>query len=77
MGHLIEKEPERAILCAVSLPGKTEHTERSIEELGRLAETADAVVVDQLIQSREKIHRQIDNIKKSVRRAGSGCHYFR
>ncbi|MEA2077857.1 MAG: GTPase HflX [Candidatus Marinimicrobia bacterium] len=58
MGHIIKKEPERAILCAVSLPGKTEHTERAIEELGRLAETAGAIVIDQLIQVRKMIHPQ-------------------
>ncbi len=58
MGHQIKKEPERAILCAVSLPGKTEHTEHSIEELGRLAETAGAVIVDTLIQVRRAIHPQ-------------------
>jgi len=58
MGHIIEKEPERAILCAISLPGKTEHTEYSVEELARLAETAGAEVVDRLIQSRETIHPQ-------------------
>jgi GTP-binding protein HflX len=58
MGHWVKKEPERAILCAVSLPGKTDHTERSIEELGRLAETAGADVVDQLIQSRDMVHPQ-------------------
>lgn len=58
MSHIIKKEPERAILCAVSLPGKIEHTERSVEELGRLAETAGAVIVDQLIQSRELLHPQ-------------------
>ncbi|MFA6617960.1 MAG: GTPase HflX [Candidatus Neomarinimicrobiota bacterium] len=56
MGHIIKKEPEHAILCAVSLPGQDEHTERSVEELGRLAETAGAIVVDKLIQSRENIH---------------------
>ena len=56
MGHQIKKEPERAILCAVSLPGKTEHTEHSIEELGRLAETAGAVIVDTMIQARRAIH---------------------
>lgn len=58
MGHNIKKEPERVILCAVSLPGKMDHTERSVEELGRLAETAGAVVVDELIQSRETFHAQ-------------------
>ena len=58
MGHLVKKEPERVILCAVSLPGKMEHTERAIQELARLAETAGAVVVDQLVQSRDKIHPQ-------------------
>ncbi len=56
MGHMIKKGPERAILCAVSLPGKTEHTEHSIEELGRLAETAGAVIVDTMIQVRRAIH---------------------
>ncbi len=54
--HDIQKKPETAILCAVALPGKVDHTERSIEELGRLAETAGATVVDSLIQSRETIH---------------------
>ena len=58
MRYYVKKEPERAILCAISLPGKTEHTERSIQELGRLAETAGAVIVDELIQSRELIHPQ-------------------
>lgn len=56
MGHIIKKEPERAILCAISLPGEIEHTERSVEELGRLAETAGAEIVDILIQTRENIH---------------------
>jgi GTPase len=56
MGHIVKKEPERAILCAVSLPGKIEHTERSIEELARLTETAGAIVLDELIQVRESIH---------------------
>ncbi len=59
MGHKIEKEPERAVLCAVSLPGKTEHTEYAIKELARLAETAGAVVVDSLIQSREMVHPKL------------------
>ncbi len=56
MGYVIKKEPERAILCAVSPPGKIEHTERSIEELARLSETAGAIVLDELIQVRELIH---------------------
>lgn len=57
--HIIKKTPEKAILCAIALPGKTEHTERSIEELGRLAETAGAIVIDSLIQSRESIHSKL------------------
>jgi GTP-binding protein HflX len=56
MGHIIKKEPERAILCAISLPGQIDHTERSVEELGRLAETAGAVIVDTMIQNRANIH---------------------
>ena len=58
MGHIIKREPEKAILCAVSLPGKVEQTERSIEELGRLAETAGAVVVDTMIQVRDTYDSQ-------------------
>lgn len=56
MGHLIKKEPERAILCAIALPGEIGHTERSVEELGRLAETAGAVILDTMIQTRANIH---------------------
>ncbi|MCF7832014.1 MAG: GTPase HflX [Candidatus Marinimicrobia bacterium] len=58
MEHIIKKEPERAILCAVSFPGKTEHTEHAIAELGRLAETAGAVVLDNVIQARDRVHTQ-------------------
>ncbi|MBN2780447.1 MAG: GTPase HflX [Candidatus Marinimicrobia bacterium] len=56
MTNQIRRDPERAILCAVALPGKAEHTEHSLEELERLAETAGAVVIDTLIQSREGMH---------------------
>ncbi|MDZ7796926.1 MAG: GTPase HflX [Candidatus Marinimicrobia bacterium] len=56
MTYTVKQEPERAILCAVSLPGKTKETEYSIEELEQLAKTAGSVVVDTLVQSREKFH---------------------
>jgi GTP-binding protein HflX len=58
MEHAIRQEPERAILCAVSLPGKTEHTEHALVELARLTETAGGVIVDQMVQAREMIHPQ-------------------
>ncbi len=54
--HINKKKAERVILCAVSLPGKMEKTEHSTEELAQLAKTAGAVVIDTVIQSRERIH---------------------
>ncbi|MBW6457595.1 MAG: GTPase HflX [FCB group bacterium] len=56
MHEYLKKGPERAILCAVSLPGETELAEHSVQELARLADTAGAEVIDTLIQQREAIH---------------------
>lgn len=56
MSYIVKREPERAVLCAVSPPGMTQETEHSVEELERLAETAGYVVADTVIQSRESSH---------------------
>lgn len=54
MEKIIEKGPERAVLCAVAPTGKYEESERSLEELARLADTAGIEVLDTFIQVREK-----------------------
>ncbi|MDD3095091.1 MAG: GTPase HflX [Candidatus Neomarinimicrobiota bacterium] len=54
MEKIIEKGPERAILCAVAPTGKYEESERSLGELARLADTAGIEVLDTFIQVREK-----------------------
>lgn len=54
MEKIIEKGPERAVLCAVAQTGKYEESERSLEELARLADTAGIEVLDTFIQVREK-----------------------
>jgi GTPase len=59
-----EAEKERVLLVAVSLPGETEQTERSVEELARLTETAGGEVIDSLIQTRPTTH--------SIRYLGKG-----
>lgn len=51
----LREEEERVILFAVST-GAAEDAENSLEELEELAETAGAVTVGTLIQSRESIH---------------------
>lgn len=51
----LKEEEERVILFAVST-GAVEDAENSLEELEELAETAGAVTVGTLIQSRENIH---------------------
>lgn len=51
----LREEEERIILFAVST-GAAEDAENSLEELEELAETAGAVTVGTLIQSRESIH---------------------
>lgn len=51
----LKEEEERVILFAVST-GAAEDAENSLEELEELAETAGAVTVGTLIQSRESIH---------------------
>lgn len=51
----LKEEEERVILFAVST-GAVEDAEKSLEELEELAETAGAVTVGTLIQSRENIH---------------------
>lgn len=55
MNYSTEIKQERAILVAASLPGEKEHSEYSLAELRRLAETAGAEVVDELIQSRQMV----------------------
>jgi GTPase len=54
MEEIIQQGPERALLCAVALPGLQEKSERSLEELARLADTAGIEVVDTVIQVRDK-----------------------
>lgn len=54
MEEIIQKGPERAILCAVAITGRQEACERSLEELARLADTAGIEVIDTFIQLREK-----------------------
>lgn len=56
MTYTEERGKEQVILVAVSLPGETEKTERSLEELARLTETAGGEVRDMLIQPRDNIH---------------------
>ena len=48
--------PERAILVGVELPDATTDIESSLDELGSLADTAGACVVDRLTQRRERVH---------------------
>ena len=57
MAELIElkEEEERVILFAVST-GNGDDARDSLEELEELAQTAGAVTVGTLIQSRERIH---------------------
>ncbi|BFN37934.1 GTPase HflX [Fidelibacter multiformis] len=52
----IRDDTEKVLLVAVELPGDHEKTERSLEELSRLTETAGGVVVDTLVQTRPTLH---------------------
>jgi len=56
MPYIIHQDPQRVILCAVSLNGHYNKTEKSLEELERLAVTAGLNVVDKIIQGRERSH---------------------
>ncbi|HAE87232.1 TPA: GTPase HflX, partial [Candidatus Marinimicrobia bacterium] len=49
-------DTEKVLLVAVELPGAGEKTERSLEELSRLTETAGGEVVDTLVQARPTLH---------------------
>ncbi len=52
----ISPAKERVMLVAVSLPGETDLTERSVQELAQLTETAGGEVVDTIIQTRQTTH---------------------
>lgn len=53
----LKKEKERAILVGVRLPSTSaEESEDSLEELAFLADTAGAVVIDKVIQSRKSLN---------------------
>jgi len=52
----IRSGKEKVLLVAVELPGDGEKTERSLQELSRLTETAGGEVVDTLIQPRPTLH---------------------
>lgn len=54
MEEIIQKGPERAILCAVATTGRQEACERSLDELARLADTAGIEVIDTFIQLRDR-----------------------
>lgn len=51
----MKQEPERLILIGVSINEKDD-TEESLDELEDLVETAGAITIEKVIQSREKIH---------------------
>ena len=53
----VKKEKERAILVGVRLPSMSaEEAEESIEELAFLADTAGAIVIDRVIQTRKSLN---------------------
>lgn len=52
--YVTAEEPERALLVGVNLPGSPWALESSMEELGRLAETAGAVVAGSTTQKLDK-----------------------
>lgn len=84
MDRLIENttEPEKVILVAVSLdtrPTETDlTTERSLDELAELVDTAGAITVGRLVQNREAVHNgtyigkgKIDELRLLIEETGA------